>query len=120
MKVVSRIVDAKNNSEQLGRVLELPPDIVDGIIKMYSNPGDQLFHMIDEFVKHHKKPTWRVIANALRSRLIGLPGLASDIETGKFYARETTVSVRCAMHFISYKERASRQMPSLECVESRA
>ena len=80
MKVVSRIVDAKVKSEQLGRVLEIPPNVVDGIVKKYSNPDDQLFHIIDEFVKHHKKPTWRVIVDALKNPLIGLPGLARDIE----------------------------------------
>ena len=65
----------------LGRVLKVPKSTVDSILKQYSNPKDQLFHVIDEFVKQvDPPPTWRVIANAVRDPLIGMSSLAQKIE----------------------------------------
>ena len=65
----------------LGRVLKVPKSTVDSILKQYSNPKDQLFHVIDEFVKQvDPTPTWRVIANAVRDPLIGMSSLAQKIE----------------------------------------
>ena len=62
-------------------MLNVPKATVDSILKQYSNPEDQLFHVIDEFVNGiDPTPTWRVIANALRHPLIRMSSLAQKIE----------------------------------------
>ena len=74
-------MDAQNQSEMLGRVLKLPKSTVDAILKQYSDPKDQLFHVIDEFVKQVEPTlTWRVIADAVRHPLVGIPNVAKRIE----------------------------------------
>ena len=79
-EVVSQILDAKTKSKLLGRILRIRADLVDGIIQQYDSPDDRLFNVIDEFVKHNENPTLRVIVNALKNPLIGLPNLARAIE----------------------------------------
>ena len=80
-EIAREILDAQIHSEMLGRVLKLPKSTVDAILKQYSDPKDQLFHVIDEFVKQvEPRPTWRVIADALRDPLVGIPNLAKRIE----------------------------------------
>ena len=50
---------------------------MDSILQQYRDPRDQLFHIIDEFVRQvEPKPTWRTILEALRSPLIGEASLA--------------------------------------------
>ncbi|CAI8046087.1 hypothetical protein GBAR_LOCUS25475 [Geodia barretti] len=81
-EIVQDIFDVQNETEALGRVLKLPKATVESIHRQqHSRPKDRLFHIIDEFVKQvEPRPTWKVIANALRSPLIGQPRLALDIE----------------------------------------
>ena len=80
-EIVREVLDAQNQSEMLGRVLKLPKSTVDAILKQYSGPKDQLFHVIDEFVKQvEPTPTWRVIADAVGHPLVGIPNVAKRME----------------------------------------
>ena len=68
-------------SEKFGRVLKLPKATVKDICQQHSDPKDRLFAVVDEFVDQvEPPPTWRVILEALRHPLIGLPQLAQEIE----------------------------------------
>ena len=79
--VVCEILDVQTKSDLFGRVLKLPAATVESIHQQYSDPQDRLFHIVDELVKQvEPPPTWRVILEALRNRLIGQHRLAQDIE----------------------------------------
>ena len=76
-----QILDVQTKSELFGRVLKLPAHTVDRIHKLYRDPEECLFQVMDEFVKQvEPRPTWRAIVNALRNPLIGLTSLAEEIE----------------------------------------
>ena len=76
-----QILDVQTKSELFGRVLKLPAHTVDRIHKLYRDPEECLFQVMDEFVKQvEPRPTWRAIVNALRNPLIGFTGLAEEIE----------------------------------------
>ena len=88
--VVCEILDVQTKSDLFGRVLKLPATNVESIHQQYSNPQERLFHIIDELVKQvEPPPTWRVILEALRNRLIGHSRLAQDIES-KYCPRPPT------------------------------
>ena len=79
--VFDEIFDVQTKSELFGRVLKLPALRVKFIHQQHHNPQECLLAVIDEFVKYEGlPPTWRVIVEALRNPLIGLPRLAQGIE----------------------------------------
>ena len=81
--IVEKIIHVQAKSEILGRILKLPDGQVQSIVKKYTDHQEQLFHVIDEFVKQvEPAPTWRSILAALRSPLIGAARLALEIEQG--------------------------------------
>jgi hypothetical protein len=80
-EIVPEILLVQTKSEILGRILKLPKPTVDSIIYKYSDPQEQLIHVIDTFVNQvHPKPTWRAIVDALKNPLINLPHLAEEIK----------------------------------------
>ena len=80
--VVCEILDVRTKSDLFGRVLKLPAATVESIHLQYGDPKDRLFHIIDDLVKQVEPlPTWRVILEALRNRLIGHSRLAQEIES---------------------------------------
>ena len=70
---------AKNKSYELGLKLNLPAHDVESIHRTYSDPKDQILHIVLDFL-NQEKPTWRMIVNALSSRLVNLPQLAQMLE----------------------------------------
>ena len=79
--VAEELVDVGTKSKMLGLVLGLEKSTVEAIHMDYRDPGDQLLHVIAEFLKQAEPiPTWRVIVSALRSPLIRARGLAREIE----------------------------------------
>ena len=73
--------DVRAKSKILGLVLGLEKSTVDAIGAEYRDPADQLVQVIAEFLEQKEPtPTWRVIVNALRSRLIDMNALAEKIE----------------------------------------
>ena len=88
--VVCEILDVRTKSDLFGRVLKLPAATVESIHQQYGDPKDRLFHIIDDLVKQvEPPPTWRVILEALRNRLIGHCRLAQEIES-KYCPRPPT------------------------------
>ena len=83
--IVEKIIGVQAKSEVLGRRLKVQSYRVDSILQQYRDPQDQLFHIIDEFVRQvEPKPTWRTILEALRSPLIGEAALAQEIQMDLF------------------------------------
>ena len=81
MKVLEDILKAQNHSQFIGLKLEVPQHVVDGILKTHSEPRERLYNVIVEYLKQVEPgPTWRAIADALRSPLVNLPHLAKKIE----------------------------------------
>ena len=79
--VVCEILQVQTKFKTFGRVLGLRRVTVDSIHQQHSDPEECLFGALDEFVKQvEPPPTWRVILEALRNPLIGLPHLAEEIE----------------------------------------
>ena len=80
-RVQDELLDAQTKSEELGRALNIPEYILDGIHKRYTDAKDSLHCVIVEFLRQEEpKPTWRAIVAALRSPEVNLPELARKIE----------------------------------------
>ena len=78
--VQEELIDVCVNSYDIGLQLKVPVGKLDSIKAEYSKPLDQLRETLKAWLKmatHHK---WQTIADALRTRAVGEPKLASDIE----------------------------------------
>ena len=78
--VQEELIDACVNSYNIGLQLKVPVGKLDSIKAEYSKPSDQLRETLKAWLKtatHHK---WQTIVDALRTRAVGEPKLASDIE----------------------------------------
>ena len=81
VSVLEGILEAKTQARYIGLKLKLPAHIVDGIRVKYSDPQDHLHGIIEEYLKQvNPTPTWRAIADALKSPSVNLPHLAKRIE----------------------------------------
>ena len=81
MEILEELLPAKNQSVFLARKLKIPDHTVDAIHKEHADQKERLYRVIQEFLKRvEPRPTWRVILDALRSRVVNLPRLAEDIE----------------------------------------
>ena len=79
--VMTEIVEAQNQSRYIGLKLKVTDYIVEGIHLTYQQPKDRLYYILLEFLKQvDPEPTWRAIADALKSKLVRLPQLAKKIE----------------------------------------
>ena len=79
--MLEELLEAQNQSYVLGLKLKLPLHIVDAIHSTYLQPGDRLLRVLIEFTKQiDPRPTWRVIIDALRTRVVNLPHLAKKVE----------------------------------------
>ena len=78
--IQEELIDACVNSYNIGLQLKVPVGKLDSIKVEYSKPSDQLRETLKAWLKtatHHK---WQTIVDALRTRAVGEPKLASDIE----------------------------------------
>ena len=79
--ILDELFEARNQSYVLGLVLKLPLDKVEAIHSQYQNPGECFIRVVVAFLRQTEpRPTWRVIVNALRSRVVDLPDLARRVE----------------------------------------
>ena len=79
--MLEEILEAQNASRFLGLKWNIPEYIISGIHSTYTEPKDRLYYVIVEFLKQlDPRPTWRVIADALKSPAVNLPRLAQKIE----------------------------------------
>ena len=83
--MLEELLEAQNQSYVLGLKLKLPLHVVDAIHSTYLRPEDRLLHVLIEFTKQiDPRPTWRVIIDALRTRVVNLPHLAQKVEAAHF------------------------------------
>ena len=83
--MLDELLEVQNKSRIFGLKLKLPLHAVDSIHSTYSQPEDRLLQVLIEFTKQvDPRPTWRVIANALRSPAVNLPHLARKVEKAHF------------------------------------
>ena len=81
VSVLEEILEAQIRTRFIGLKLKLPKHIVDGIHTKYSDPQECLYNVIEEYLKQVvPTPTWRAIADALKSPLVNLPHLVKRIE----------------------------------------
>ena len=74
-------MDAKHKAYYLGLKLKVPHSELKSICKVHQDPQEQLTAIINYFLKQiEPRPTWRLIVEALRSPLVGLPRLAEEVE----------------------------------------
>ena len=80
--VVEEMLEAQNCSYKLGLKLGLEPHLLDSI----HSEKDQFkcfLQVITEFIRQAPSPTWRLLVEALRSRLVNLPQLAKKVEANR-------------------------------------
>lgn len=83
--MVEALLDAKHKVYDLGLKLKVPHSELTSICKVHQDPQEQLTAIINYFLKQiEPRPTWRLIVEALRSPLVGLPRLAKEVEAAHF------------------------------------
>ena len=80
VEVLEELLDAQSQSYVLGLKLKLPLPVVDAIFSTYAEPRDRLLQVIIAFTRQVENPTWRAIADALRSPALNLISLANRVE----------------------------------------
>ena len=79
--VLNALWSARQKTFELGLRLNIPAHELESIHSNYSNPRDRLLHIILAFLRQAEpRPTWRVIVDALRSRVVNLTALAERVE----------------------------------------
>ena len=74
------VYEARTKAYEIGLILKVAVDTLDSIDKRYDDPSDKLREVLKTWLRTASKPTWQDILDALRSRVVGQPKLASDIE----------------------------------------
>ena len=93
-EVVEALLEAKDKAYELGLRLKLSPDEVKSISNTHQDPQDRLTAIIEYLLKQvEPRPTWRLIVNAVRSPLVGLPRLAEAVEAAHCPNSTTTNDV---------------------------
>ena len=83
------LIDTRSKAYNIGLQLNIPVGTLDSIRKQYSYPPDQLREILKAWLEMAAQQKWQSIVDALRSRTIGEPKLASDIEAD--YCQDTPV-----------------------------
>jgi hypothetical protein len=79
--VLEELLDVQHKSYILGLKLKLPLSVVEKIHSKHAQPRDQLLHVLREFLcQKNRRPTWRVIVDALKSRVVDAQRLARRVE----------------------------------------
>ncbi|CAI8020388.1 hypothetical protein GBAR_LOCUS12201, partial [Geodia barretti] len=69
----------------MGLKLKLPHHVVEAIHSKDMPPDKYLFKVLIKFLQQvEPRPTWRVIVEALKSRMVDLPALAKMVDTAHF------------------------------------
>ena len=74
------VYEARTKAYEIGLILKVAVDTLDSIDKRYDDPSDKLREVLKTWLRTASKPTWQDILDALKSRVVGQPRLASDIE----------------------------------------
>ena len=79
--MLEELYEARVKAYYLGLILKVPEDVLDNIVSQHGEQEDRLLHVIKHFLKQvEPKPTWKAIADGLKSRIVGLPQLGEKIE----------------------------------------
>ena len=83
--ILEELLEAMNKAYELGLVLKLLPHELEAIKKASSNAQECLLQVILAFLRRvEPKPTWMVIVDALRNRIVNLTALAERVEAAHF------------------------------------
>ena len=83
--MLEELLPAQNKSYELGLKLKLPQHVVEAIHSKDLQPDKYLLKILIKFLHQvEPRPTWRVIVQALRSRVVDLPSLAKAVEAAHF------------------------------------
>ena len=92
--VFQELLTAQGKSYELGLMLQVPPHEVEKLHSMYPEPRKRLLYTIISFLQRTEpRPTWRVIVEALKSPIVGLPVLAGRVEVAHFPDTTATCDV---------------------------
>ena len=81
ISVINELWPARHKTFELGLKLNIPAYELQSIHSNYTNPRNRLLHIILAFLRQAEpRPTWRVIVDALRSRVVNLTALAERVE----------------------------------------
>ncbi|CAI7992367.1 hypothetical protein GBAR_LOCUS971 [Geodia barretti] len=78
-EIAEWLLPVQTNTMCLGITLTLQPTEVEAIHMRYPEPRDRLLQIVIQFLRQ-ANPRWRLIIDALRSRLVNFPGLARRLE----------------------------------------
>ena len=79
-EVHEAVCEARTQAYNIRLQLKVAVDTLESIDERYDDSSDKLREVLKTWLRTAPKPTWQVIVNALRSRVVGQPKLASDIE----------------------------------------
>ena len=83
--VAEELLEAQTQSYELGLMLKLKSHVLDAIHKEESSSRKCLLKVLAEFLKQtDPQPSWRVIIDALNSRVVNLPQLGKKLEAAHF------------------------------------
>ena len=74
------VYDVQSKCYDIGIMLKVPVGTLGSIRAEYSKSSDQLREILTVWLKTATQRTWQTLADALKSRIVGEPKLASDIE----------------------------------------
>ena len=79
-KVRDSVWEARVQWYDLGLELDISPDTLDAIEVANGQNPDRCFRaMLTKWLREHERPTWRALAEALRSPSVGQSNLAEEI-----------------------------------------
>jgi hypothetical protein len=92
--VLEELLEAQTHSFELGLKLKLEIHVLEAIHKEQISAKKCLLKVLAEFLKQTQPPpTWRVIIDALNSRVVNLPQLANRLEAAHFPEPTSTQDV---------------------------
>ena len=85
VNILEELTEALGHANILGVMLCIKPVELEAISKMYQDPKERFYQIILAFLRQAEpRPTWRAIANALKSPIVNLTALAKRVEAAHF------------------------------------
>ena len=90
-ELAEELHDVKRKWKVIGTQLEIPRPTLENIEVRYKDDLEEAFtEMMNEWLKQADEPSWRAIAEVLRSRSVGETKLAKNVELNKCSERDDT------------------------------
>ena len=87
--VRAELYEARTKWYDIGLALKVPVTTLDSIEGQFDNHSDKLREALKVWLKTAREPTWQDVVGVLKSRVVGEPKLASDIEAKHCTTAET-------------------------------